>query len=212
MYHHLRGRLAVREPLRLVVEAGGVGYEVHVPLSVSRRAPPAGGDVELLTHLVVKEDDLRLIGFLAEDERALFRRLIRMSGVGPGVALQIMSALSPREFALAVERQDLAVLRRVKGIGEKMAKRLIVEMKGAKARLTDLEAPPAAARSPDGDGGAGEDGPPDAPAPPASVAADAAAALETMGMTAREADLRVTRALSDRPGLSLEECIVAALR
>ena len=218
MYSHLHGKVAAREPLRIVVDVNGVGYELHVPLTVSRRVPPAGGEVALLTHLVVKEDDLRLMGFLEEEERALFRRLIRMGGVGPGVAIQIMSVLSPREFAQAVERQDMMALRRVKGIGDKLAKRIIVEMKGAKARLSALDAStPAKSRARAGSAGEDGDGEGDSAsgpeaAPPGAVASDAVAALETMGMTAREADMRVARVLADHPLLTLEECIVAALK
>lgn len=146
MYNHITGTVVVREPTRVVLEAGGVGYEAQVPLSASRRVAAVGQPATLLVHLLVKEDDLRLVGFMDEDERRTFRRLIKLSGVGPAMALQILSALSPFEFAQAVDRQDAAALKRVKGIGDKLAKRIILELKGAKARLGAL-IPPAEAEA-----------------------------------------------------------------
>lgn len=191
MYHHLRGELAVRTPLRLVVETGGVGYEVTVPLSTGDRVGPVGSEVKLLTHLVVREDLLQLVGFLTEDERSLFRTLIGLSGVGPALALQILSSASPQDFAVAVERQDTGFFKKIKGVGEKTAKRIILELKGAKTLLP---------------GGA------DSPALPAGIAADAVAALETMGIPQKEAVARVEAVLADNPDLSLEEIVRQALR
>ena len=190
MYNHLRGTLAEASPTRLVVECGGVGYDVTVPLSVSRRAPKAGAEVRLLTHLVVREDALQLVGFFAEEERALFRTLIGLQGVGPSLALRVLSYCTPQEFATAVERQDAASLRRIKGIGEKTAKRIILELKGAKTVL------PAGVTS-----GA-----------PSGPAADAVMALEAMGVPPREAVERVERVLAEDPALSLEELVKQALQ
>lgn len=205
MYNHITGTVVVREPTRVVLEAGGVGYEAQVPLSASRRVAAVGQPATLLVHLLVKEDDLRLVGFMDEDERRTFRRLIKLSGVGPAMALQILSALSPFEFAQAVDRQDAAALKRVKGIGDKLAKRIILELKGAKARLGAL-IPPAEAEAMSG--GPGVDLPPTV----AAMAADAVSALEAMGMTPREADDRVARVLSGGGEHTLESLIIAALR
>jgi len=191
VYHHLRGTVTQVRPARVVIEAGGVGYDVVVPLSVSRRIPEAGQPVVLLTHLVVKDDALQLVGFLADEERELFRRLIGVSGIGPTTALQILSAATPKEFLIAVERQDAAFFKRIKGIGEKTAKRLILELKGAKMVLSD---------------GGG-----DATAPN-SIAVDAQQALSALGVPPAEAAARVEKALAGDPGLSLEDLIKAALR
>lgn len=202
MLNHVRGVLTAREPTRVVVDVNGVGYEAQVSLSASRRLPPVGQTATLLLHLMVKEDDLRLIGFVEEDERATYRRLIRLSGVGPAMALQILSAMTPQEFAAAVERQDAAALKRVKGIGDKLAKRIILELKGAKARISALAGTIDGDPSAPGAGGTGA----------AGVAADAMTALEAMGMSSREAEDRVARVLSRQPDLTLETLIVAALK
>jgi len=191
VYHHLRGVVTQVRPARVVIEAGGVGYDVVVPLSVSRRMPEAGQPVVILTHLVVKDDALQLVGFLADEERELFRRLIGVSGIGPATALQVLSAATPKEFLTAVERQDAAFFKRIKGIGEKTAKRLILELKGAKTVL------------PDGDGNAAAAG---------SIAFDAQQALAALGVPPAEAAARVEKALAGDPGLALEDLIKAALR
>jgi Holliday junction DNA helicase RuvA len=189
MYNHIRGVIAGKSPGRLIIETGGIGYEVFVPLRDSGRFPGIGGEAAILLHLVVREDELRFIGFADSDERDLFRRLIGLSGVGPAMALQILSDVSPGDFALAVERQDTAALRKIKGVGEKTAKRIILELKGAKTVL------------PSGDGQAAT-GP----------AAEAAAALVALGMPPGEAAVRVEKAARESPDLPVEELIKAALR
>jgi holliday junction DNA helicase RuvA len=190
MYNHLKGAVAEVSPTRIVVDVGGVGYDVTVPLSVSRRAAKIGGEIRLLTHLVVREDSLQLVGFLDEEERRLFRTLINLQGVGPALALRVLSSCTPQEFAVAVERQDAASLRRIKGVGEKTAKRIILELKGAKTVL------PAGVAS-----GA-----------PSGPATDAVMALEAMGVPQREAVERVEHVLAEEPGLALEELVKRALR
>jgi len=187
MYNHLHGIVAESTPTRIVVEVGGVGYDVTVPLSVSRRAPRPGQEIRLLTHLVVREDELQLVGFLEEDERRLFRTLVAVQGVGPALALRVLSSMTPAEFAAAVERQDAAGLRRIKGIGEKTAKRLILELKGAKTVVNAVGAA-------------------------AGGAADAVAALQAMGMSQVEAIERVDRVLAENPDLKVEELIKKALQ
>lgn len=190
MYEHIRGTITHKSPSRIVVEANGIGYDVTVPLSVSRRLPPAGREAVVLTHLVVREDELRLIGFADQDERDLFRRLIDLSGVGPAMALQILSAMAPQDFVLAVERQDAAALKRIKGVGEKTAKRIILELKGAKTVL-----PEGAGALPDG-----------------SAPAEAVAALMALGVPQNEAAARVEKALAAQPDLGVEDLIRASLR
>lgn len=189
LFNHIRGTLAGKYPTRLIVEANGVGYDLTVSLSTSRRTPTAGEEVLILTHLVVREDDMRLIGFIDEDERALFRRLIDLSGVGPAMALQILSSVTPRDFALAIERQDSGFLKKIKGIGEKTAKRIILELKGAKTIL-----------------------PPEDSELPQGIGSDAAAALAALGIPANEAASRVEKVLVQQPDATLEELIKLALR
>jgi Holliday junction DNA helicase RuvA len=125
----LRGRLAAKHPPSLVLDVGGVGYELDAPMSTFYGLPAAGSELTLLTHLVVREDAHVLYGFATERERALFRELVKVSGVGPRLALGILSGASVDEFHRCVETQDAVSLTRIPGIGRKTAERLIVEMR-----------------------------------------------------------------------------------
>ena len=129
MIGHLRGRLAAKHPPQLVVDVGGVGYEVEAPMSTFYTLPAVGAEVSLHTHLVVREDAHVLFGFGTERERSLFRELIKVSGVGPRIALAILSGVTVDEFHRCVETQDHATLVRVPGIGRKIAERLVIEMR-----------------------------------------------------------------------------------
>jgi Holliday junction DNA helicase RuvA len=126
---HLRGKIAAKHPPLLVVDVGGVGYELEAPMSTFYGLPGVGADVSLVTHLVVREDAHVLFGFGTERERSLFRELIKVSGVGPRIALGILSGATADEFHRCVESQDVAALTRIPGIGRKTAERLIVEMR-----------------------------------------------------------------------------------
>jgi Holliday junction DNA helicase RuvA len=126
---HLRGRLAAKHPPQLVVDVGGVGYELEAPMSTFYGLPAVGAEVSLHTHLVVREDAHVLFGFGTERERSLFRELIKVSGVGPRIALAILSGVSVDEFHRCVEAEDVASLVRVPGIGRKTAERLVIEMR-----------------------------------------------------------------------------------
>jgi holliday junction DNA helicase RuvA len=129
MIGSLRGRIASKSPPQLTVEVGGLGYELEAPLSTFFHLPAVGEEVRLLTHLVVREDAHVLYGFGTDDERRLFRSLIRVSGVGPKIALALLSGISVAAFAECVQRGDIASLTRVPGVGRKTAERLIVEMR-----------------------------------------------------------------------------------
>ncbi|MFN9101153.1 MAG: Holliday junction branch migration protein RuvA [Betaproteobacteria bacterium] len=130
MIGRLSGRLAARNPPQVLLDVGGVGYEVDVPMSTFFNLPAPGEPVQLLTHMVVREDAHLLYGFLTEGERATFRELVKFSGVGPRPALAILSGLSVAELSAAVSRQDGARLVKVPGIGKKTAERLLLELKG----------------------------------------------------------------------------------
>jgi len=130
MIGRITGTLAEKTPPTVLVDARGVGYEIDVPMSTFYNLPAAGSEVALLTHLVVREDAQQLFGFLTAAERAAFRDLIRISGVGPRTALSVLSGLSVDELAQAVSRQDAARLTKVPGIGKKTAERLLLELKG----------------------------------------------------------------------------------
>jgi len=143
MIGRLTGVLAEKSPPQLLVDVNGVGYELNVPMSTFYNLPALGERVTLLTHFVVREDAQQLFGFLSADERATFRELVKISGVGPRTALAILSGLSVAELAQAVARQDSARLVKVPGIGKKTAERLLLELKGKLA--PDLAAPASAA-------------------------------------------------------------------
>ncbi|MFN9745061.1 MAG: Holliday junction branch migration protein RuvA [Betaproteobacteria bacterium] len=130
MIGRLTGRLAARNPPQVLLDVNGVGYELDVPMSTFFNLPAPGEPVQLLTHLVVREDAHLLYGFLTEGERGTFRELVKISGVGPRTALAILSGLSVAELAAAVSRQDGARLVKVPGIGKKTAERLLLELKG----------------------------------------------------------------------------------
>ena len=139
MIGRLTGTLAAKTPPHLLVDVDGVGYEVDVPMSSFYNLPALGERVTLLTHFVVREDAQVLFGFLTHDERATFRLLVKISGVGPRTALAILSGLSVTELAQAVTLQESARLVKVPGIGKKTAERLLLELKG---KLGDAIAAP----------------------------------------------------------------------
>ncbi|HQW10208.1 MAG TPA: Holliday junction branch migration protein RuvA [Steroidobacteraceae bacterium] len=129
MIGSLRGLLVAKAPPQLVLEVGGVGYEVEAPMSTFYTLPPVGRELQLLTHLVVREDAHVLYGFATGTERQLFRDLLRVTGVGPKLALAILSGSSVEAFTQCVLAQDATALTRIPGVGRKTAERLLVEMR-----------------------------------------------------------------------------------
>jgi holliday junction DNA helicase RuvA len=130
MIGKLTGTLAAKNPPEVLVDCGGVGYEVLVPMSTFYNLPALGDKVALLTHLIVREDAHLLYGFATQDERAGFKQLVKISGVGPRTALSILSGMSVADIAQAVAKQDAARLTKIPGIGKKTAERLLLELKG----------------------------------------------------------------------------------
>ena len=141
MIGSLRGRISSKTPPQLTVEVGGVGYELEAPMSTFFHLPAVGQEVRLLTHFVVREDAQLLYGFASEEERRLFRSLLKVSGIGPKIALALLSGMSVEAFALCVQNQDVSALVRVPGIGRKTAERLLVEMRD---RLAPSDSQPGA--------------------------------------------------------------------
>ncbi|MTD39444.1 Holliday junction branch migration protein RuvA [Erwinia sp. CPCC 100877] len=129
MIGRLRGMVLEKQPPLVLLEAGGVGYEVHMPMTCFYELPEAGKEAVVFTHFVVREDAQLLFGFNNKQERTLFRELIKVNGVGPKLALAILSGMSAQQFVNAVEREDPASLVKLPGIGKKTAERLVVEMK-----------------------------------------------------------------------------------
>jgi holliday junction DNA helicase RuvA len=125
----VRGKLAIKAPPHLTVDVGGVGYDIEAPMSTFYTLPAVGSDVRLLTHLVVREDAHILYGFGSQEERALFRNLLKVSQVGPKLALAILSGVSVEGFATLVKLQDTAALQKIPGVGRKTAERVLMEMR-----------------------------------------------------------------------------------
>lgn len=143
MIASLSGRLKVREPGRVVVETGGVGYEVFIPLSTYWRLPERGAAVELAVRQVVREDALQLYGFWSVTDRNAFDLLVQVQHVGPKLALAIVSVLTPEELAAAIVREDVARIDAVPGVGAKMAERVVRELRDRVAELGLGQAPQA---------------------------------------------------------------------
>ena len=181
MIGRLSGTLAAKQPPQIVIDVNGVGYEVDVPMSTFYALPATGERVQLMTHYVVREDAHLLFGFATNDERASFRQLIKVTGIGPKVALAVLSGLSVAELNQSIMMQDVKRLTRVPGIGIKTAERLLLELKGKAVAST---------------GAAGA-----LPVPP-SPADDVVNALLALGYSEKEAaaackDLPVDQALND---------------
>jgi Holliday junction DNA helicase RuvA len=145
MIGFLKGRLAIKQPPMLMVDVNGVGYELEAPMSTFYGLPAAGEPVALFTHLVVREDAHILYAFGTDSERRLFRGLLKVSGVGPKLALGILSGASVDDFLRIIEAEDIAMLTRIPGIGRKTAERVIIEMRDSVKKLSMPAAGSAAA-------------------------------------------------------------------
>ncbi len=193
MIGYLRGVLRRKEPPTLLVEVGGVGYELEAPMTTFYELPAVGETVALHTHLVVREDAHLLYGFARETQRRQFRALLKVNGVGPRVALAVLSGLNEAELTRCVINDDVARLTQVPGIGRKTAERLIVELRDKLAN--DTAVPPISASA-----GPAERDP----------LAEAVSALIALGYKPPEAS-RAVRAVPSQ-GLSTEEIIRQALQ
>ena len=152
MIGRLRGTLVAKRPPWVLVEVGGVGYELEVPMSTLYDLPDLGKEVVLLTHYAHKEDTVALYGFLRDDERTLFRDLQKVSGIGARIALAVLSGVSTSEFARLVQAGDVAALTRVPGIGKKTAERIVVELRDRVAASISAASPGNAPRPRDARG------------------------------------------------------------
>jgi Holliday junction DNA helicase RuvA len=189
----LRGRLVRKEPQEAVVDVGGVGYRVTIPLSTFYRIGEPGAEVTLLTHTHVREDALALFGFLTAAEQALFERLIDVSGVGPKLAVSILSGIEAPDLVLALRSGDVARLTRIPGVGKKTAERLILELKDKMQGLAAAEEPAP-------------------PGPTATAKEDLVSALVHLGYSRPEAERGVERALKDDASGRFEDLLRRTLR
>lgn len=191
MISRIRGTLTVRDLDRAeVTTAGGVAYEASIPLSVFERLPRLGEEVELRTHLAVREDAHVLYGFLEEEERTVFRRLLGASGIGPRLALAMMSALSAEQLVRSIRERDVTALTSISGVGKKTAERLVVDLAG---KLDDVAfaAGGVGRRTPDTE--------------------EAMRALQALGLSVPEADRAVHAVLKAHGPLPAPELIRHAL-
>jgi Holliday junction DNA helicase RuvA len=198
MIGRLRGEVAIKQAPFLLLDVNGVGYELEAPLSTFFNLPETGQQVTLYTHLVVREDAHVLYAFATESERALFRSLLKVSGVGAKMALAILSGMSAEEFARCVESEDVSSLVRLPGIGRKTAERLIVEMRDRLAKLGDQP------------GGVSISPATQTAGRPQSVKSDAVAALVALGYKPLDADRMVKAVAGDE--MDSESLIRAALQ
>ncbi len=194
MIGQLRGRLAGKRPNQVLVDVGGVGYLVQVPLSTYATLGELHTEVTLLIHTHVREDALALYGFLSSREKHFFEMLLSASGVGPTLALKILSGMNVEELVPAIRTGDLARLTRIPGVGRKTAERIVVELKDK----LDAVVAEAAERH--------------APSSPAGVEADVISALVNLGYDARTAESAVAEARREAGTANFEKLLRSALQ
>ena len=193
MIGRLRGTLISKQPPWLLIDVGGVGYELEAPMSTIYDLPATGKEVILLTHHAVKEDSVALYGFMHESERTLFRNLLRVSGIGAKIALAVLSGVSTSDFARLVHAGDVVALTKIPGIGKKTAERIVVELRDRVDGLSvSLPGMPASA------------------AAPLDASGEATVALQQLGYKPAEVTRLVQKVAAD--GDSAEAIIRKALR
>ena len=191
----LRGRIADKQPNTLIVDVQGVGYEVHVPLSTFYDVGEVGADITLRIHTHVREDALLLYGFLTELERQLFERLIGVSGIGPKLAIAVLSGMDPRELLSAVQRGDVARLTGIPGIGKKTSERIVLELRDRLANIAlGVPMDPVPANGAD------------------RLRGDLLSALENLGYHRPQAETAVDSSLHTMSDPTFEQALKAALR
>jgi Holliday junction DNA helicase RuvA len=192
---YLRGRILEKHPNRLVVDVNGVGYDVFVPLSTFYGLGDAGSEIVLRIHTHVREDALALYGFATALEQDLFERLISISGIGPKLALAVLSGIEPLELMRAIERGDVARLTNIPGVGKKTSERIVLELKD---RLPRVQAAAAAADA--------------TVAEPSTVRDDVLSALVNLGYHRPLAEKAVASAIKVMPDGGFERTLKQALR
>ena len=195
MIAFLRGRVLDKFPNRIILDVSGVGYEVHVPLSTYYEIGEVGSDVSLRVHTHVREDTLQLFGFLTPLEQLLFERLIGISGIGPKLAVSVLSGIDSRELVVAVRRADVARLIRIPGVGKKTAERIVLELKD---RLKDV------APAPEAEGAQRSTGD--------RLRNDLISALENLGYHRPLAEKAVDASHKSDGGATFEDALRSALR
>jgi len=198
MYHYLNGKIAEKTPVAVILDVNGIGYEVRISLSTFSSLPDLGQTVKLFTHFVVREDAQLLYGFATEEEREAFRLLISISGIGPKLAITLLSGVTLKELKLAIQEKNIPVLTAISGIGQKTAERVVVELKDKIGK---------------GEVSAGKELSHDASISDQMVE-DSVLALVSLGYTKQKAKDAVQKVLKASLGkkVSVEEIIRAALK
>ena len=196
MIAFLRGRVHDKQPNRVIVDVNGVGYDVNVPLSTFYDLGADGDEVALRTYLHVREDALQLYGFLTELERQVFERLIAISGIGPKLAIAVLSGIETRDLVAAVQRGDVARLIGIPGIGKKTAERIVLELRD---RIAQLSAPAPTSAIP-------------AVLPADRLRTDLLSALQNLGYHRQQADKAIDVVVTSTPDATLEQALRGALR
>ena len=191
MIGYLRGCIQRKQPSEVLLDVGGVGYRIHVPLSTFYRLGDPGAEAALLVHTHVREDALQLFGFFSEQEQSLFERLIDVSGVGPRLALGILSGIEAAELVAALRAGDLARLTRIPGVGKKTAERLVVELRD---KMPAAPTEPAVAAS------------------PSALKDDVLSALANLGYPRAQAERALERAQRQCPDARFEDLLRLTLR
>jgi holliday junction DNA helicase RuvA len=197
LFAYIKGKLEYKHNDYIVIEANGIGYKVFTALSTIEAIGPIDKEVKIYTHLYVREDIMNLYGFLSQEELGMFELLISVSGVGPKAAISILSSISPSKFGLSVITDDVKTLTRAQGIGNKIAQRIILELKD-KIKKEQLADPGAFSEEKDLRG------------KESSRASEAISALMVLGYTALEASRSVSSVYSD--DMDLESVIKGALK
>lgn len=190
MIARLFGRIADKQPNRLIVDVAGVGYDVQVPLSTYYVTPEVGGELALRIHTHVREDQLSLYGFATDLELTMFEKLIAVSGIGPKVALSVLSGIEPRDLVGAIQRNDLARLTAIPGVGKKTAERICVELRDRLPK--SIEAAPAS--------------------PEDSLREDLVSALVNLGYHRQAIDKVLDNQLAGKSGAKFESVLRSALK
>ena len=197
MIGYIEGKLSVKTPALIVVDVGGVGYEMHISLTTYNQIGKTGEKAKIFTHLYVREDKLEFYGFAAEDEKGFFKTLISISGIGPSVAIRILSAIKIDRFKAAIVDEDVGILTTIPGIGKKTAQRIIVELKDKIGILTDKEKSYLIDKDPE----------------ERAVINDSISALVSLGYSRAIAQKSVDRVLSEtKEKLKIEELIRKSLK
>jgi holliday junction DNA helicase RuvA len=195
MIAFLRGRVLEKHPNRLIVDVAGVGYDVLVPLSTFYMVGDDGSEISLRVHTHVREDQIALFGFVTALELSMFERLIAVNGIGPKLALSVLSGIEPRELVTAIQRADVARLTRIPGVGKKTAERIVVELRDRMPKAVESETTEVTSA-----------------ATSDVLRDDLLSALANLGYHQQAIDKVLEKVLKDRDPLKFEDALRGALR